>query len=1298
MATDHPSPLPQPSTAAFTVFVDSNLGTHLAMAVSPVDTVADIKKKIKMEHQLCFPGIGEVTVQALKVKRRGAFYHLSDTMLVRSAFDGSKGTWFLHVDVADTSASKYEGQAAGHFVDSSRDCQFLLKSRLDLEEDLPLSGNNISINNRFNVQEEQYESADHIDLAKSKPGNCQVETIIETSIGQLAAGNHKYDASTHFDHLERTEVDKDKQLQKSDGMEKAAAIMPVISNSDPLVDRVEVITKKELHEYGDSIRVPIERNDVEDNSYFIRANSEHVFLESKTGTEAAAASVEKLVVDHRTLSHDGGSLYNKETSELEEVPPEVHVDTHLGGLSYSEELSNKLPDGDSSFLEHPIDEKKKKRKRRRSSKSEQTDAAMPLNNHQQILSPSSKEHVEHGPELAKSDAIGLVTEIGEGNNEETMVNNQKDLVKRSGDENAQASENMAGGDTAGVDTSSKKNVVPDIGSEYMTKGSNHLTSMENNGKTVAAEIREVSFNDNHDAVAPTIKEAVPLAEVDPQIPTNFHSKRKSIKRSAKNVLARNDPAHSSDFANEENSRVQLGTSEEYDKRTSKEALIHDNTVKLDTENVSAGNIGRSHHKRRRKSEKAGSANFQSISCEPVQSIQNLTDKENLQEKLDDQELGTNEELDKRNNKDDHSHDDTAKLDTENISTGTLRRSHHKRRRKSEKAESANVQSISCEPVQSLQDLTNTKDLQVKLDEKEQHKLVVTAENSAAPASGFPSKPNDAKLHRKKKRSSKIEHEIEGHETTMQDLSHSLARQVAEGRTKETMNNHHNEQSKESNSLANHGEAGPGGSANVDLAIPTSTNGKNTHRRKRKSSKLDLLYNTSDTHDTIHPSENHTTEVNFEKAFPTTNNLGGASNGDALPKETEQNTSPENDSNKPLTGLFADLSNRDEHHSAKSDNHGVLGGTLSNTSENLGKELSPKRVHKGTAESAEANKYKGLPNADNNKINFIDVFRPSAVQHEPVISAYEPPSAEIEPKKQHKSKRKRKSSKHDTSHDLANPSESVKHNTSKSEHLPSDPGNQDSVDPTGKPSRGFNDTKADNESAKRTTDYSMNDGANLFDMMFSQNSHDSSLSKVKEKIQGNKPDTFHQLSVSQDEQSKHAYRSNEQSKHAVQSQYKATSDDSHEDMLPNPVASSDSTEDSPEQASKYKLAVRKGKGPSIFDSTGESSEEHDFRKRKATKTAASGGSSSPSDSDEDLDNMQKIGHKSAAYGDEDERTDGEDITLSQSSIMSRKGLPLGTILRSTSSYKKAKILASQSQAEGSESQPVDLVPETQPEFE
>ncbi|GAV59808.1 hypothetical protein CFOL_v3_03339, partial [Cephalotus follicularis] len=55
------------NTAYYTLFVDTTLDTHFALIVSDSDTVADLKKKIRYEHSLCFPDFKEIEIEALKV-------------------------------------------------------------------------------------------------------------------------------------------------------------------------------------------------------------------------------------------------------------------------------------------------------------------------------------------------------------------------------------------------------------------------------------------------------------------------------------------------------------------------------------------------------------------------------------------------------------------------------------------------------------------------------------------------------------------------------------------------------------------------------------------------------------------------------------------------------------------------------------------------------------------------------------------------------------------------------------------------------------------------------------------------------------------------------------------------------------------------------------------------------------------------------------------------------------------------------------------------------------------------------
>ncbi|CAK7332449.1 unnamed protein product [Dovyalis caffra] len=85
---------------SYTAFIDTTLDTHLALIVAASDTVSDLKKKILDEHKLCFPTTGDIKIHALKVKRRGIFYHLSESMFLKSVFDGTNKNWFVNVDAS----------------------------------------------------------------------------------------------------------------------------------------------------------------------------------------------------------------------------------------------------------------------------------------------------------------------------------------------------------------------------------------------------------------------------------------------------------------------------------------------------------------------------------------------------------------------------------------------------------------------------------------------------------------------------------------------------------------------------------------------------------------------------------------------------------------------------------------------------------------------------------------------------------------------------------------------------------------------------------------------------------------------------------------------------------------------------------------------------------------------------------------------------------------------------------------------------------------------------------------------
>ncbi|KAJ4827676.1 hypothetical protein Tsubulata_041147 [Turnera subulata] len=123
MAKPIPASDSDPTTS---VFVDTSLDTHLALFVTPSDTVSDLKKKILEEHPRCFPKIGRIEIHALKVKRRGRFYHLSDSMIVKSVFLGVQRGWFITVDASRVEESPENSRLANRSHLRSDDLPLLL--------------------------------------------------------------------------------------------------------------------------------------------------------------------------------------------------------------------------------------------------------------------------------------------------------------------------------------------------------------------------------------------------------------------------------------------------------------------------------------------------------------------------------------------------------------------------------------------------------------------------------------------------------------------------------------------------------------------------------------------------------------------------------------------------------------------------------------------------------------------------------------------------------------------------------------------------------------------------------------------------------------------------------------------------------------------------------------------------------------------------------------------------------------------------------------------------------------------
>nr|XP_011467417.1 PREDICTED: uncharacterized protein LOC105352325 isoform X1 [Fragaria vesca subsp. vesca] len=80
------------------VFVETNMGTRLAVDVPRDITVRDFMREFEREHFESFPTSGEIQVSALMVEREPFLYRLSDSMSLKSVFQKEEVDWFLHAE------------------------------------------------------------------------------------------------------------------------------------------------------------------------------------------------------------------------------------------------------------------------------------------------------------------------------------------------------------------------------------------------------------------------------------------------------------------------------------------------------------------------------------------------------------------------------------------------------------------------------------------------------------------------------------------------------------------------------------------------------------------------------------------------------------------------------------------------------------------------------------------------------------------------------------------------------------------------------------------------------------------------------------------------------------------------------------------------------------------------------------------------------------------------------------------------------------------------------------------------
>ncbi|XP_074331532.1 uncharacterized protein LOC141668528 [Apium graveolens] len=88
------------------VFADTNMGTHIAISISPLLTAAHFARKLEIEHLKCFPYLGEIRINKLMVKQKSCFYCLPESLPMKYAFGAVKKTRFIHIEASALTSNK----------------------------------------------------------------------------------------------------------------------------------------------------------------------------------------------------------------------------------------------------------------------------------------------------------------------------------------------------------------------------------------------------------------------------------------------------------------------------------------------------------------------------------------------------------------------------------------------------------------------------------------------------------------------------------------------------------------------------------------------------------------------------------------------------------------------------------------------------------------------------------------------------------------------------------------------------------------------------------------------------------------------------------------------------------------------------------------------------------------------------------------------------------------------------------------------------------------------------------------
>ncbi|XP_020253334.1 enolase-phosphatase E1-like isoform X2 [Asparagus officinalis] len=1172
----HPSP-------PFPVFVDTNLDTRFAFNVFPEDTVANLKQKVRTEHVLCFPDIGEVSVKAVKVKRRGSLYHLLDSMFVMRAFSEITRAGFLHLDLEPTTSilncqteatntimnESHQEPKVNNLLQIDRNTSLVPVGGEDRDESLVANEMSIEKGPVQTSMENDHERERTPDNLLKEPSAKEVHVLSSELDIRPDTGIREMELVTVGDAMVGSNHQKE-------SMKVAAEDRKRDNHGDGGIgpdENVRVIASKKEKSR--------KRSSALQSDQFLDGKSEHPYAEKKKRKKDE--SFKEPVKDQLTELNLKNTVYKKETDQ-----------------SSSEGFLT-----DSSLHQNPIDGKQKNQKKKKSlpeNDEPQQDESVDnsIRNTDAALGEQAAEenHVEH-TETLPSPSIELPTqEFSNTNPEVPLQKNAEALGKES---------NVAAIYEESIQPINRDGVDLEVAANPIEKDGDALVSSE---KPVNKEKIDEVLRNSHDK----------FGKVSDVVMNDIQLSNKNVKES--------------------------GIPSEVNVKSSKRS-------------------------RKKKGEKTELSNTSSAVLETVNSSKDQVAEEN-QNKM----LSIPEEYPGENFKAENVTGDAAASGYSVPVESKLpcSPSDKKKKRKQKKAEKFELHQQEPKLQSSTHEILNSPRNQVveKLMEeqsvrnpgdesKEETVLGEAVANFKTAEAIIPSNTNDKKSKRSRKKTEKSVNFVVD-KVIEENLKESL-----EDNNKDTSGRHLEHPAKGHEETTIYGNAKVDANMSIlDSEVPLRPSDKESKRRKKKAENNELP-NKESKDDTGHTLTRDHTSKNLEKVLGITSKGSGLSGfDDSSDKNETRHLSAQNTTEENTTGL-------QKAHEASD---------VKNVEHAIGKE---------STESIQENDNRELPKSDSGKIDFLKVFDPEARQLE---MTQELPSVETETKKINKEKTKRKKK--------LNPSPQ---------------------EPTAKWLRPLD---SDKQHISRKKPQEKDSGKpNLIqipeELLFSKKHKQKTADFV------HKSDVGSPRSSKDDHKSKNfdaSIRNSPGGGPVTQNSFHAVGRVPAEETMDDLAASSDSTkEDTPVIKKRYRVAVRKvpssryqkvpdklneektllSASAKIFDdaSSGSSEEEFEVSNRQALEKATPDNSSTSDESDGSIEDTQ-ISYKDSSEAESDHHkgekgSKAAKSNLTQKPNVKRKGKPISTILKSTRSYKKAKrITASQSELDESESQQLDVVPETQPD--